>query len=88
MAIDKELVQDVIDRMLKYGAAYERAIRELNKGFAVDYKTKVFTRKYENEEQEKKDSEQAAKGADGQGTVGTDLTGDAGKGLLHDTGTE
>lgn len=48
--MDKELIQDVIDRILKYGASYEKKLKELNNEFPLNYNQSDPVRKYERTE--------------------------------------
>jgi hypothetical protein len=38
MEIDRDLIQDVIDRIIKYGQDYANELRTLNKKHPVEYK--------------------------------------------------
>ena len=49
MPIDKELIQDVIDRMIKFEEQYNSQLRELNSKFEIDYKIVDSIRTYGKE---------------------------------------
>lgn len=40
----KELIQDVIDRELRYGDRYKQALKDLNKKFPINYTTIDYAR--------------------------------------------
>lgn len=48
MTVDKALVQDVIDRILKYGFEYEKELRQLNEKFEMKYTVYNNIRRYES----------------------------------------
>jgi hypothetical protein len=47
MMMNKELIQDVIDRLLKYGSDYEEELKKLNEKFGMNFTTVNSVRKYE-----------------------------------------
>ena len=46
MEIDKDLIQDVIDRLLKHGRKYSEELKKLNKKYPVKYKMVNEKRSY------------------------------------------
>ena len=46
MEIDKDLIQDVIDRLLKHGRKYSEELKRLNKKYPVKYKMVNEKRSY------------------------------------------
>jgi len=50
MTVDKVLVQDVIDRILKYGTTYEKELRNLNEKYEMKFTVHNNVRRYDARE--------------------------------------